>query len=133
MRLKRGEIGERAAEQWFLNNGWHMVRTQPAIQILGVAPGKRYGQVFTVRMVGRGGVPDYTGYKYKACLDNIVYYACEVKEAAGDSMPCSRLDKAQREFMDKLPYGSAWVGILWTDTGKFTMHPYQAKGSYKRG
>lgn len=135
--LRSGEVGERAAEQWFLNHGWHMVRTQPAIQILGVAPGRRFGTVFTVRMVGRGGVPDYTGYVVSPTVGIYVvtapiYRACEIKEASGDTMPCSRLDKEQRDFMDGLPAGCAWVGILWTETGKFSMHAYKSKGSYQK-
>src|SRR5512139_2417461 len=135
--LKSGEIGERQAEQWFLNNGWNMVRTQPAMQILDAAPGKRYGIIFTCRMVGRGGVPDYTGYEYVQAVPGLqtmegegaLYRAVEVKEASGDTMPCSRLDKAQRAFMAALPAGCAWVGIYWTDTAKFTMHEYKRKGS----
>lgn len=128
MRLQSGKIGEIAAERWFLNNGWRMVRTQPAIQILGSKPGKHYGRVFTVRMVDRGGVPDYTGFR-----DGFYYVACEVKEASGDSMPASRLDKEQRAFMASLPNMAAMVGIFWTDHQKFTMHPFIGKGSYKYG
>lgn len=148
MRLKPGEIGERQAEQWFLNNGWHMTRTQPPVTILGIvtpsmiAVIKRFiprlaafGYMVIARM-GKGGVADYTGYEVEEQSQTYgpqpVYRACEVKEASGNSMPCSRLDKAQREFMDLLPEGCAWVGVFWADTGKFTMHPYQSKGSYKR-
>ena len=140
-RLKQpGQAGELAAQQWFLNNGWTMFRTQPAVEILGVAKGRRFGNIFTVRMVGRGGIPDFIGYS-DALLVTISgnsapecmmrFRACEVKEASGSSMPCSRLDKEQRAFMDKLPEGCAWVGVLWVDHGKFTMHPYKKSGKYE--
>lgn len=142
-RLQPGRIGEIQAEQWFINNGWYMVRTQPAIQILGIKPGAWYGRIFMVRMVGRGGVPDYTGYKMAIPYDGFfvgepldtrpIYRACEVKEAAGDTMPASRLDKAQRQFMADLPAGSAWVGIYWTDHGKYSMHKFIDRGSYAYG
>lgn len=147
-RLQSGQIGERMAEAWFLNNGWHMTRSQPAIQILGSKPGKRFGRIFTVRMIGRGGVPDYTGFvddyptrwndetKEWEVLHNEfpmpLYRACEVKEAVGDSMPCSRLDKEQRDFLAALPKGCAWTGVFWVDTQKFEMYPFVKKGSYKK-
>jgi hypothetical protein len=85
--------------------------------------------MFTVRMIGRGGVPDFTGFHLIRMTP--LYRACEVKEAHGDTMPASRLDKAQREFMAALPVECAWVGILWDD-GQFSMHPFIEKGSYKR-
>lgn len=136
-RLRSGQIGEIQAEQWFLNNGWHMTRTQPAIAILGSKPGKHYGRLFTVRMVGRGGVPDYTGYHVLGGASVIEesgiaeYRAVEVKECADESMPASRLDKAQREFMKSLPGGCAFVGIFWIKTQIFTMHQFIDKGSYR--
>lgn len=130
-RLQSGQQGERMAEQWFVNNGWHMVRTQPAIQILGTKPGKLYGRIFTVRMIGKGGVPDYTGYVY--AREGAQYQACEVKEAVGDSMPCSRLYSDQRAFMKALPYECAWVGVWWVDHQQFEMFPFKERGAYKRG
>lgn len=141
-RLQSGQQGEIAAERWFLNNGWQMFRTQPAINILGSKPGARYGRIFTVCMVGRGGVPDYTGYLYDYPDSKFspieagygaLYRAVEVKESAGSTMPASRLDKAQREFMAKLPGRCAWVGVWWVDHQQFEMFPFKAKGSYKRG
>lgn len=130
MRLQSGKAGEMAAERYFLNNGWKMIRTQPEIQILGVAPGRRFGTVFTCRMIGRGGTPDYMGYD--ANSQKHEYRACEVKECTGASMPASRLDREQRAFLSALPANTAWVGILWTDTQKFSIHPFIKKGSYKR-
>lgn len=135
-------MGELAAERYFLDHGWKMVRTQPAIQILGMKPGKVFGKIFTVRMIGRGGVPDYTGYRPIRCalqpdshtidIDFFPrYLACEVKEATGDTMPASRLDREQREFMAALPEGSAFVGVFWTEHQRFTMHRFREKGSYK--
>jgi len=142
MRLKSGQAGELAAEQWFRVNEWHMVRTQPETTILGmVTPAmvgslKRFipclsafGHMVICRM-GKGGISDYTGFEGN--LQIPAYRAVEVKEATGDTMPCSRLDKDQRAFLSSLPTNCAWVGILWVETGKFTMHRYQERGSYKR-
>jgi len=146
-RLQNGQVGEIAAERWFLNNGWKMVRTQPPVTILCmVTPPmitllKRFtfsprlaafGHMVIARM-GKGGVPDYTGFAFKEGLSEAHYRACEVKEATGNSMPASRLDKEQRAFLSYLPGGCAWVGIFWTDTQKFEMFPFVEKGSYKRG
>jgi hypothetical protein len=158
-RLQSGRAGEIQAEQWFHNHGWCMVRTQPPVTILGILGGpmiamlKRYfprlsffGHMVIARM-GKGGVPDYTGYedvflrrwddtlrqwvKDNSGASTPVYRACEVKEACEDTMPASRLDKSQREFMAALQIECAWVGILWDD-GQFSMHPFTAKGSYKK-
>ena len=155
-RLQSGQVGERMAEQWFANNGWHMVRTQPPVTILGmltpamvgilkrVIPRLAHFGHMVIARLGKGGVPDYTGYFYPAYFDDRskswvhydkiapIYRACEVKEAAGDTMPASRLDKDQRDYMRKLPKGCAWTGIFWTDTGQLTMHEFIEKGAYKR-
>ena len=142
--MQNGQVGERMAEQWFLNHGWKMFRTQPPVTILGMLtlPMVRilkpfiprlaaFGHMVIARM-GKGGIPDFTGFAFKEGLSEAHYRAVEVKEASGDSMPASRLDKAQRSFMSYLPGGCAWVGIFWRDTGKFTMHEFLEKGSYKR-
>lgn len=154
MRLQSGQVGERMAEQWFLNNGWHMVRTQPPVTILGMITApmitvlKRFiprlaafGYMVIARL-GKGGVPDYTGYirngvphmhvDQETFTWRPLYVACEIKESSGDSMPASRLDIEQRRFMAALPGGSAWVGVFWTDTQTFTIHPFVEKGSYKK-
>lgn len=160
MRLQSGRMGELAAERWFLNNGWFMVHTQPEITILAmitvpmVMALKRFiprlaafGHMVIARL-HRGGVPDFTGYEdvfLKRWDDTLrqwvkdnrgqsipVYRACEVKEAIGDTMPASRLDKKQRAFMSSLPAGCAWVGVFWMDTQKFSVYPFVSKGSYKR-
>jgi hypothetical protein len=140
-RLQSGQVGERMAEMYFVNNGWIMTRTQPSITILGmISPAMAYalkrfiprlatfGHMVIGRM-GQGGVPDYTGYQMRRLTQ--FYLACEVKECAGDSMPASRVSKEQRAFLSALPMGSAHVGIFWTDSGKFSMHPFLEKGSYK--
>lgn len=160
-RLQNGQVGEIAAERYFANNGWKMIRSQPPVTILCmvtppmIALLKRFsprlaafGHMVIARM-GKGGVPDYTGFEdvfLKRWDDTLrqwvkdnsgasipVYRACEVKEASGDSMPASRLDKEQRDFMAALPAGSAWVGVFFNDTQKFEMFPFIEKGSYKRG
>ena len=149
-RLQSGKVGELAAERWFAENGWKMIRTQPPVTILGMVSQpmigvlKRFiprlaafGHIVIARM-GKGGVPDYTGYQAKIQRGSYVddngtaYRAVEVKEAKGDSMHASRLDKAQREFMSCLPHESAWVGIWWEDHQQFTMHLFSnERGSYK--
>ena len=140
--LKSGEQGERAAEAWFLNNGWHMVRTQPPISILGIVTVPMAAQLrrfmprlalfgpMIVARLGKGGVPDYTGYKVTDT--GAKYRVCEVKEATGNSMRASRLSKQQRDFMERLPEHCAAVGIFWIDTQKFEMFEFQKKGSYQR-
>lgn len=142
-RLQNGQAGEMAAQNWFINNGWEMIRTQPPVTILGMItpplvavlrqfiPRLAYFGHMVIARMGKGGAPDYTGFANFA-PGFPIYRAVEVKEAAGDSMPASRLDKAQRDFMAALPGQCAWVGILWVDTGKFTMHEFREKGSYKR-
>ena len=143
MKLKRGEVGERMAEQWFLNHGWRMVRTQPAATILAIVSplmtimlGKfiprlaNYGHMVIARM-GRGGVADYTGYWHIWSGPLTEYRACEVKEASGETMPASRLDKPQRVFLKSLPDKCAYVGIFWTDIQKFKIYPFIDSGSYK--
>lgn len=83
-----------------------------------------------------GGMPDYLGYVTLSATDNPyrpkpVFMAVEVKECNTDSMPASRLSKAQREFMAALPDGTAWVFILWR-SGEYEMFPFIQKGSYKK-
>ncbi len=140
--MKKGEVGEQTAEIWFRQHGWKMVRTQPPISILGmvtpamVAVLKRFsprlaafGHMVIAR-IGKGGIADYTGYRFIDDDFRPYYVACEVKEAAGDTMPASRLDPDQRTFLASLPDGCAFVGILW---GRgFGMHIFKERGSYKR-
>lgn len=160
MRIQSGKLGELAAERFFADNGFHMVRTQPETTILGtlsvpmVMALKRFiprlahfGYMVIARM-HKGGVADYCGYEdvyLKRWDDTLrqwvkdnsgesmpIYRACEVKEASGSSMPASRLDRAQRAFLASLPKGCAWVGIFFTDHQKFEMFPFVEKGSYKK-
>jgi len=141
MRHQSGQAGEKAAEFYFKKNGWHMVRTQPPITILGlvtkpmVATLRRFiprlayfGHMVIARM-GSGGVPDYTGYVMVG--NRPTYIAVEVKECNKDTMPASRLSVRQREFLSKLPVGAAFVGILWGD-GTFDVYPFIGRGSYKK-
>jgi hypothetical protein len=140
-RLQSGQRGEKSAESWFLANGWFMVRTQPPITILGmvtrpilsatrrVFPRMALFGHMVIARLGKGGVPDYTGYFFEKGVP--VYVAMEVKEANDSTMPASRLDKAQREFMRLLPKGCAFVGILW-ESEAFEVFPFIEKGSYKQ-
>lgn len=143
-RLQSGQVGEKMAEQYFHNHGWHMTRSQPPITILGmISPGmvsalKRfiprlgaYGHMVIGRM-GKGGVPDYLGFDPGSSPGYPEFRACEVKCASGDSMPASRVSKEQRAFLGALPSQCAYVGIFWQDTQKFTMHKFISTGSYKK-
>lgn len=142
-RFQRGQAGEMAAELYFKKLGWRMFRTQPPVTILAVLTGPiiqtlnrfiprlaYFGSMVVARM-SKGGIADYTGYIHLLGKEPL-YRAVEVKEAKGDAMPASRLDKAQRAFMDALPPGCGFIGILWVDHGTFQMCPYIKKGSYKR-
>lgn len=137
---KPGDMGEEAAKVWFRHHGWDMVRTQPEIAILGrITPQSVgalrkfkglhrltcYGHMVVARILGRSGIPDFIGHK------DGHYRAVEVKEATGDTCPCSRLDKEQRRFMDALPAGCAFVFVFLTDRRKGQMFEYKPKGSYK--
>ena len=120
-----GSTGESMAELWFKRHGWVMHRHQPPTKVVYID--KRP----TVIHCAEGRVPDYTGY-----APNIgnVYRACECKEEKGGSMPCSRLTKKQREWMDECAPGCRYVAITWMDGETFCeVFPYKPKGSYKRG
>jgi len=117
--MSAGEAGERAAEYTFRILGWKMDRHQPAYKIFGMPrPGR-----FLVAILGKG-CADYTGEDRDGR-----FVACEVKEAKGKSMPCSRLGKKQREYMES--HSQAYVLILWTATGKVGLYKYRRTGSYK--
>lgn len=119
-----GEAGERAAELWFRVNGWHMTRTQPETRTVWAK-----GRPVVVNC-GSGGVADYTGYRLRPIDKAPIYAACEVKEASADTMPCSRLTKEQRDWMESIPDMCRFVGILWPD-GTFSVLPYKAgRGAY---
>lgn len=100
-----GSVGEKSAQFHFNLLGWRMFRSQPEAKI--------------------GGIADFTGYNSSG-----FYIACEVKEASGDSMPCSRIDKAQRDWLASLPVYTAYVRIYWKDKDKFTIHQFKCSGSY---
>ena len=119
----QGVSGEKMAE-WFFNvNDWRMFRTQPETKTVYIKKKP------TVIHCGSGGIADYTGYKMVD--DRPLYVACEVKEAKGDSMPCSRLGKKQRDWLLLLPNGCAFVGVFWIDFCDFCMYHFKEKGSYK--
>ena len=122
-----GSLGEQLAEVWFVRHKWCMFRHQPATKVVYIEGVPRV--VHTKK--GRG-TADYTGYR-PGILNQ--YCAMECKEFSGKTMPCSNLDKEQREWMDKLPPGCAYVAITWTDQdGPWCeVHPYKPKGSYCRG
>ena len=130
MRHSNGTAGETAAQYWFTVHGWRMHRHQPATKVIGRGAGKRIINCDT------GGIADYTGHEAIELHDGRtlpLFRACEVKEAKGDRMPCSRLGRKQRAYMDSLPNGCAWVGVLWVDHSTFEMFHYQQTGSYTKG
>lgn len=139
--MPSGKLGETAAAIFFRIHGWTMFRTQPETTIIKtLSPNilknlartwpsffgriAFWGYLVLARM-RRGGIADFTGYDKDG-----KYVACEVKEAQGDSMPCSRLEKDQKKWLWALPGGSAWVGIYWLSHGRFTLHEFKLKGSY---
>lgn len=139
MKLKPGDLGEEAAKVWFRTHGWSMERTQPEAVIQGRLT---WAAICTLKQIPlfrklwnaknlyvvalkKGGVSDFTGHK------DGLYRAVEVKEATGDTCPCSRLDSEQRRFMDALPAGCAYVYVFWMDRRKGQMFEYKPKGSYK--
>jgi len=118
-----GTTGEQAAEWYFKSNGLAMFRHQPRSKVIKI------NNKLTVVYERSDGISDYTGYISR----NSKFIACEVKEAKGNTMPCSRLDKHQRDWMNSLPEGSAYVGVCWVDHPvTFQMFPYKMRGSYKR-
>lgn len=126
-----GSTGEQAAVLWFKRNGWVMERHQPPTRVIW-----KDKKPIVIQCKSQG-VADYTGYGLFAINDFgtvAIYRACEVKESHGGTMPCSTLDKDQRDWMDQRPFGTAFVGIMWMD-GKcfFETFNYQRTGSYKKG
>lgn len=120
-----GHAGEQAAEYWFKKNGWRMWKVEPPSRVVQIA-----GRLQVI-YAGKG-YPDYLGYEEGQASYDYMFRAVEIKQAVkrdGNSVPASRLSKAQRRFMSGLPVGTAYVGILWQD-GNFEMFPYQEKGSY---
>lgn len=117
-----GRAGELAARLYFNKMNWVMQRTQPEARIIRALGKGQFVVVFS-----RGGVADFTGFN-----NDGEYVACEVKEASGDSMQCSVLDRDQRMWMASIPACCAWVGIYWTDHGEFRVYPFKNEGSYKR-
>ena len=116
-----GEAAELAAQFWFRSHGWQMDRSQPATRRVW-----RDGKAVIVPDGKRGtGIFDYTGNVHG------FYRAVEVKEASGESMPASRLSKAQREWGASRPPGTAFVLILWVDRRVLTLHPFKREGAYR--
>lgn len=120
-----GTTGERIAEIFFRDIGLKMFRHQPSTKVVKIR-----GKLFVV-YERSDGIADYTGY------DDSVYnrfVACEVKECKGVSMPCSRLEENQRNWLSRLPEKSAYVGVCWmTSPITFEMFRFKPRGSYKKG
>lgn len=130
MKNSQGKTGERIAEIWFRETGWKMNRHQPETKTVYLK-----GRGPTVIQCRTSGVPDYTGYEPVQLFNSIfpVYRACEVKEAEGRSMPCSRLKVEQRDWMNAIDQRSAFVGILWLVDMTFELFRFKYTGSYKKG
>jgi hypothetical protein len=126
----QGSVGEQLAEQWFRENGWIMVRTQPETRVVYL------NKPTVINCRGGGGVADYTGYE---CVQigptkYPLYRAVEVKEVRGNTMPASRLEKDQRDWMAKIDPRCAFVGICWADNPiAFELFKFIPKGSFKKG
>ncbi|MHB9054261.1 MAG: hypothetical protein ACYC5F_09815 [Thermoleophilia bacterium] len=129
-RPSNGRAGEEAALYWFKDHGWQMWKVPPDVRVCGKTgrPGVFLAAFKT------GGMPDYVGHYRYEHVDGDVFQRvayCEVKECNTNSMPASRLSRAQREFMVALPGDAAYVGILWDEY--FEMFPFIETGSYKQG
>lgn len=149
-RTKSGEAAEQSAEYWFARSGWKMFRTQPPVRILAylgaTSPLGRallnvarrylpslaiYGQMVLGRLEA-GGIADYTGFIQVGDASPAHYRACEIKEwNKSGPMKASILSPEQRAWLGALPYGCAWVGILWPD-GRLRLHPFKNEGSYQK-
>jgi hypothetical protein len=108
-----------------------MVRTQPETKVVYIN-----GKPTVIHCKNKDGVPDFTGYHpiiYGLSEAVPIYTACEVKEAAGDSMVASRLSIEQRKYMLALPVLCSFVGIWWSSWGVFEVFKFQYCGSYKKG
>ncbi len=126
--VKIGNIGERAAEAFFLRAGWCMFRTQPATKVVMI---NRMPRIINC---GSGGISDYTGYHVSGMFQ--FYTACEVKTAPVDAitLPYSKVRDEQHDFLDKIFH--AYVGIYWQGKCEFEIFQLALsarKGSYKYG
>jgi len=126
-----GTLGEQLAELWFYRHKWIMFRTQPPTKVVTIK-GKP-----TIINCDNGGIADYTGYKmvtFGFLRERPHYAAVEVKEAHGKSMPASRLNRQQRNWLAALPVGCASVAIIWVDGNPWCeMHLFVERGSYQQG
>jgi hypothetical protein len=120
VRQSDGSAGETAARFWFMTRGWKMTRNQPEVRVL-----RHLGDGQFVVHFHKGGVADFTGQDEKG-----YFRACEVKEADGDRMAASVLDKDQRRYLQSLKPGQGWVGILWRTRNCFRIHAFKPSGSY---
>ena len=118
-----GTTGEREFERWSGLNGWVMFRHTPSTRVVYGSSGPKI--VFVEKAT-----PDYTGF----LAISYAYRAVEVKEASGDTMPCSRLTKRQRERMKALPEGLGFVAVCWMDGSRngIEIFCFKEAGSYKR-
>jgi hypothetical protein len=138
---KSGTTGEKYAELLFRSMGWVMERHQPATRVIPIK-----GKPVAIPCKSTG-VPDYTGYElcqvheYQLPL----YRACEVKEAYGDTLPCSRLGESappldarkgasQNWWFSQIDQQCAFVCVVWM-SGELDAELFKWKpsGSYKRG
>lgn len=124
-----GKTGEKLAELSYRQLGWTMQRHQPETKVIWFK-----GNPKTIQCRSDG-VSDYTGYEEVQIFNDKfpIYRACEVKEASGDSMPCSRLDKAQRKWLANIDQRSSFVGVAWMENMAFELFRFKPNGSYKKG
>lgn len=122
MTRSNGKAGETLAQYLFNTLGWRMDRSQPPFTITKVhADGKVTGYF------SKGGIADFVGEDKDS-----KYIACEVKEASGNTCPCSRLSPSQRDWMNTVR-GQRYVAVYWLDHGLIERFEYKEKGSYKFG
>jgi hypothetical protein len=124
-----GTTGERMFLYYANSIGLIATRTQPETRIVWNEDGKLITVIVKRKKdEGEKAPPDFL-----CCSVARHFYAVEVKEASGDTMPASRVEPAQRRYLADLPNGCARVYVWWTDHNIGKIYPFIAKGSYKLG
>jgi len=122
---KLGQMCEDLAEYVFPKHHMFMTRVQPVSRV--VWSRKKPTVVYT----GRGkGVSDYIGYRLVNGVP--LFCACEVKHGQTYRYAASGVRFEQREWLSKLPDGSAFVCVVWSaETPE--IFPFMYSGSYQKG
>jgi len=131
-RNSNGKPGEQLALVWFAQHNWRMFRSQPPTRNIMIK-----GRFSTI-LCKSDGIPDYMGYELVQIGSQLipVFRAVEVKEAHGDTMPCSRLGSltdptSQNSWMSGIDHRCCFIAIYWIDCRCLNVYKWKVKGSYK--